>query len=219
MKHLRTMKILTVFGLLLCLFTPASAQDANALLDKLSTEAKAYGSIEATYISKMEDRVSDFQAEQSGTIFVDGDKYSLDIGDYVIISDGVTIWTYEPAVNDCYIDDADLMAEEGMDPSKLFTIWEDDFKSEWKGVTNINGLSVVQINLYPLEADAKPFHTIQLFIDESALELKRAVVKGREGTDVTYNVLTFKPRAIVPAGTFKFDPSKYPGVNLVDNRI
>jgi len=66
---------------------------------------------------------------------VDGDKYSLDIGDYVIISDGVTIWTYEPAVNDCYIDDADLMAEEGMDPSKLFTIWEDDFKSEWKGVT------------------------------------------------------------------------------------
>ena len=83
----------------------------------------------------------------------------------------------------------------------------------------INGLSVVQINLYPLEADAKPFHTIQLFIDESALELKRAVVKGREGTDVTYDVLTFKPRAIVPAGTFKFDPSKYPGVNLVDNRI
>ena len=114
------MKILTVFGLLLCLFTPASAQDANALLDKLSTEAKAYGSIEATYISKMEDRVSDFQAEQSGTIFVDGDKYSLDIGDYVIISDGVTIWTYEPAVNDCYIDDADLMAEEGMDPFQAF---------------------------------------------------------------------------------------------------
>ncbi|HBL37528.1 MAG TPA: gliding motility protein, partial [Flavobacteriales bacterium] len=64
-----------------------------------------------------------------------------------------------------------------------------------------------------------PFHTIQLFIDEDALELKRAVVKGREGTDVTYDVLTFKPQAKIPAGTFRFDPAKFPGVNLVDNRI
>ncbi|HBL37529.1 MAG TPA: hypothetical protein DDZ19_00260, partial [Flavobacteriales bacterium] len=133
MKHLRTMKFLTAFGLTFFVGASAWAQDATVLLDKLSEEAKSYGSIEATYTSKMEDRVSDFEAAQSGTIYVEGDKYSLDIGDYIIISDGVTIWTYEPAVNDCYVDDADVMAEEGMDPAKLFTIWEDDFKTEWKG--------------------------------------------------------------------------------------
>lgn len=219
MKHLRTMKFLTAFGLTLFVGASAWAQDATVLLDKLSEEAKSYGSIEATYTSKMEDRVSDFEAAQSGTIYVEGDKYSLDIGDYIIISDGVTIWTYEPAVNDCYVDDADVMAEEGMDPAKLFTIWEDDFKTEWKGQQEVNGTSLVQINLYPLKADEKPFHTIQLFIDEDALELKRAIVKGREGTDVTYDVLTFKPQAKIPAGTFRFDPAKFPGVNLVDNRI
>ena len=219
MKHLRTMKFLTAFGLTFFVGASAWAQDATVLLDKLSEEAKSYGSIEATYTSKMEDRVSDFEAAQSGTIYVEGDKYSLNIGDYIIISDGVTIWTYEPAVNDCYVDDADVMAEEGMDPAKLFTIWEDDFKTEWKGQKEVNGTSLVQINLYPLQADEKPFHTIQLFIDEDALELKRAVVKGREGTDVTYDVLTFKPQAKIPAGTFRFDPAKFPGVNLVDNRI
>jgi outer membrane lipoprotein-sorting protein len=167
----------------------------------------------------MVDKMSDFEATQAGTIYVDGNKYSLDIGDYLIISDGETIWTYEPAVNDCYVDDAEMMAEEGMDPSKLFTIWEDDFKNEWKGTVDLNGELVVQINLYPLAGDEKPFHTIQLFINEKDLELRRAVVKGREGTDVTYDVSSFKPQAEVPASTFTFDQGKFPGVNMVDNRI
>jgi outer membrane lipoprotein carrier protein len=219
MKHLRSMKSILSFALVLGFSAMVSAQDAASLLNKLSQEAKAYGSIEATYTSTMVDRVSDFEATQAGTIYVEGDKYNLDIGDYVIISDGITIWTYDPAVNDCYIDDAEIMAEEGMDPSKLFTIWEDDFKSEWKGNATVKGQNLVQINLYPLDTESKPFHTIQLYIDEGALQLKRAVVKGREGTDVTYDVGSFKPRTTVPANTFTFDPAKYPGVNLVDNRI
>jgi outer membrane lipoprotein-sorting protein len=213
------MKSIVAVTLTACCATWGWAQDANALLGKLSEQAKSYGSIEATYTSTMVDRVSDFEAIQSGTIYVEGDKYSLDIGDYLIISDGITIWTYEPAVNDCYVDDAEMMAEDGMDPSKLFTIWEDDFKNEWKGNVELNGETLVHINLYPNSGDEKPFHTIQLYISEKDLELRRAVVKGREGTDVTYDVETFKPQAQVPADKFTFDPVKYPGVNLVDNRI
>lgn len=219
MKHLRRMKFIATVTLTACCATWGWAQDANELLGKLSEQAKSYGSIEATYTSTMVDKVSDFEATQAGTIYVEGNKYSLDIGDYLIISDGETIWTYEPAVNDCYVDDAEMMAEEGMDPSKLFTIWEDDFKNEWKGSVDLNGEALVQINLYPLAGDEKPFHTIQLFISEKDLELRRAVVKGREGTDVTYDVGSFKPRANVPSSTFTFDPGKFPGVNMVDNRI
>ncbi len=219
MKHLRTMKVIVAATLTLGFATWGWAQDANALLSKLSEQAKSYGSIEATYTSTMVDKVSDFEATQSGTIYVDGSKYSLDIGDYLIISDGVTIWTYEPAVNDCYVDDAEMMAEDGMDPSKLFTIWEDDFKNEWKGTATVNGEELTQINLYPLAGDDKPFHTIQLYISEKDLELRRAIVKGREGTDVTYDVGSFKPQAEVPTSTFTFDPAKFPGVNIVDNRI
>ena len=219
MKHLRTMKVIVAATLTLGFATWGWAQDANALLSKLSEQAKSYGSIEATYTSTMVDKVSDFEATQSGTIYVDGSKYSLDIGDYLIISDGVTIWTYEPAVNDCYVDDAEMMAEDGMDPSKLFTIWEDDFKNEWKGTATVNGEELTQINLYPLAGDDKPFHTIKLYISEKDLELRRAIVKGREGTDVTYDVGSFKPQAEVPTNTFTFDPAKFPGVNIVDNRI
>jgi outer membrane lipoprotein-sorting protein len=111
------------------------------------------------------------------------------------------------------------MAEEGMDPSKLFTIWEDDFKNELKGSTVIDGRAVTHVNLYPNQGDEKPFHTIQLFIDEATMEMVRAVVKGREGTDVTYDVTSFKPRAEVSASKFQFNAEDFPGVSIIDNRL
>tara|TARA_B110000285_G_scaffold234317_1_gene310823 strand:- start:1615 stop:2292 length:678 start_codon:yes stop_codon:yes gene_type:complete len=225
MKHLRTMKWTAILKCtLLAAFAWTStgltwAQDADALLSRLSDEAKGYGSIQATYSSKLIDRASDFESVQQGSIQIDGDQFHLDLGDYRIFSDGITIWTYELAVNDCYIEDAETMAEDGMDPSKLFTIWEDDFKNEWKGETKINGELVTHVNLYPAGEQEKPFHTIQLFINESDLRLVRAVVKGREGTDVTYDVVTFQPNASLEKGLFKFNSAEFPGVNLIDNRI
>lgn len=223
MKHLRTMKflpsLLSALALIMLNSSSLLAQGAESILSQLSNEAKAYGSIEATYTSHMVDKVSDFEALQNGKIFIDEEKYYLDLGDYTIICDGTTIWTYETAVNDCYVDDADAMAEEGMDPSKLFTLWEDDFKNELKGVTEIDGRTVTHVNLYPNQADEKPFHTIQLFIDEAKMEMVRAVVKGREGTDVTYDVTSFKPRAAVRADKFKFDAALFPGVSIIDNRL
>ena len=225
MKHLRTMKLTTILkATALVLFAGASpafssAQDADALLQRLSAEAEGYGSIEATYTSKLIDRASDFESVQKGSIQIDGDQFHLDLGDYTIFSDGVTIWTYEIAVNDCYIEDAETMAEDGMDPSKLFTIWEDDFKNEWKGEIEIKGQITTQVNLYPSGEKEKPFHTIQLFIDETKLRLVRAVVKGREGTDVTYDVDTFVPNSTLDTGLFKFNPEAFPGVNVIDNRI
>lgn len=223
MKHLRSMKslssTLSAFALIFLSCSALFAQGAESLLSRLSEDAKAYGSIAATYTSHMVDKVSDFEAKQTGQIFIDQDNYFLDLGDYTIICDGTTIWTYETAVNDCYVDDAEVMAEEGMDPSKLFTIWEDDFKNELKGSTVIDGRAVTHVNLYPNQGDEKPFHTIQLFIDEATMEMVRAVVKGREGTDVTYDVTSFKPRAEVSASKFQFNAEDFPGVSIIDNRL
>lgn len=225
MTHLRIMiqascsrLMLAVFGTLI-LSTPILGQDANELLGKLSEKAQGYGSIEASYVSKLLDQTNDFEAIQNGVIQISGEKYRLDLGDYTVISDGATVWTYETAVNDCYIEDADILLEDGMNPSKLFTIWEDDFKNEWKGILSIEGQEVVQINLYPNGTKERPFHTIQLYINEKDLELVRAVVKGREGTDVTYDVEGFQSGVSLNENIFTFDEARFPGVNLIDNRF
>ena len=134
MKHLRRMKFIVAVTLTACCATCGWAQDANALLGKLSEQAKSYGSIEATYTSIMVDKMSDFEATQAGTIYVDGNKYSLDIGDYLIISDGETIWTYEPAVNDCYVDnDTDSGENEDNDEDEDRDQKEDEDADKGRG--------------------------------------------------------------------------------------
>lgn len=220
MKHLRTMN--RTFAIAVCaLFAavPAFSQDAHALLDRMSEQARTYDSVLATYTSTLTDHANDMEMTQEGAIEIEGEKYYLDLGDYVVISDGQTVWTYETAINECYVDDAEELAEDGMDPSKLFTIWEDDFRSEWRGTTTVDSRQVAQIHLYPNSTEDKSYHTIQLYIDESALELVRAVVKGREGTDVQYDVHTFTPNAAVNSGRFTFNANNYPGVEVIDNRL
>ena len=120
-------------------------------------------------------------------------------------------------MNVCYIDDTETMKEEGMDPSKIFTIWEDDFRREWMGRAEVAGRDCAHINLYA--GTEKPFHTLQLFLDDKALEVVQIVMKGREGSDVTYTVKTFSTTLEVVPGMFTFPVDKHPGVDLIDNRI
>ena len=199
-------------------FTGVS-QNAEGLLFKLSEKAKTYKTIDATYSSKMVDLKNDFEEEMKGHILIEDSKFKLDLGDFLIVSNGLSVWTYEKETNDCYLDDADMLIEEGMDPSKIFTIWEDDFKSEWMGKESVSGKECVQINLYPNESDDKPYHTMQLFVDEQGLEVVKIIVKGREGMDTEYLIERFNVGVEIPASNFSFETNEYPGASIIDNRI
>ena len=217
---MRTATLLS--SILFCLgallpFSPALAQDADALLSKLSDKAQTYTAYEIAYTSTLVDLKNDFELTQEGVVQIEGDRFHLDLGDYVIYCDGETVWTFDPEMNDCYVDDTETMKEEGMDPAKLFTVWEEDFRREWMGRETVAGRDCAHINLY--SSEDKPFHTLQLFLDDKALEIVRIVMKGREGSDVTYTVTSFSTTLQVVPGMFTFPAEKHPGVDLIDNRI
>lgn len=199
------------------LSSPALAQDADALLTKLSDKAKTYKAYEIGYTSTLVDLKNDFELTQEGVVQIEGDRFHLDLGDYVIYCDGETVWTFEPEMNECYVDDTETMKEEGMDPAKLFTVWEEDFRREWIGRAAVAGRDCAHINLYA--GEDKPFHTMQLYLDDKALEIVRIVMKGREGSDVSYTVTSFSTTLNVVPGMFTFPAEKHPGVDLIDNRL
>ena len=211
-------KILSMFGALCVLaLTPDLSQDPDLLLGELSDKAKTYTAYEISYTSTLVDLKNDFELTQEGAVQIEGDRFHLDLGDYVIYCDGESVWTFEPEMNECYLDDMETMREEGMDPSQLFTVWEEDFRREWMGRTQIGDKECAHVNLYA--GEDKPYHTLQLFIDDDALEIVRIVMKGREGSDVTYTVTSFSTSLEVKPGMFTFPAEKHPGVDLIDNRI
>ena len=214
-------KLNTLFTLLaVAIFTTTSfGQSADKLLEKLSEKAKGYNTIYAEFESTLVDKQADLEMTQEGKVKVKGEKYRLNLQDYIIISDGENVWTYEKETNTAYIDYKEDTEQGSVSPSDIFTIWETGFKSASKGTVQENGKTLEVVDLYPKEPADKPYHTIKLHIDKTTMEIVKVIVKGREGSDTVYSVNEFDPNRQFKDSEFTFNKSEFPGVEVIDNRI
>jgi outer membrane lipoprotein carrier protein len=223
MKKLFTshsMKIVLMLLAVLMFSVGLTAQDdkAAAILSKLSVKMQQYESVSATFESKMVDKQADMEVDQSGSIKVSGDNYKLEMGDITVTCDGQNVWTYMKKTNEVMVDLAeDLYDEEGIEPAELFTIWETGFKHEYAGTEEIGEVTCEVIKLFPNDPADKSFHTIKIYIDQRAMEMKRTVIQGKEGSDITYDIKDFDT-GFLKSSEFTFDETKYPGVEVIDNR-
>lgn len=197
---------------------PLVEQDSKTVLDKLSKKAKSYSSIYAEYSMTIVDK-GETVVNTTGKASIKGDKFKLIMDDYHIYCDGESVWTYDTEANECFINDFEEMQEEqDITPSELFTIWEDGFKHEHKGSVEEGGKSLTKINLYPTDS-SKEYHTIELLIDEGKMEMKKAIIKGRDGQTMTYTVKTFTPNKNLEDKEFVFSTADHPGCECEDQRF
>lgn len=198
----------------------SSAQTSKDILDKLSAKAKTWKSITADFSSSLVDKKSNVNQKQDGSIKIKGQKYHLNLSQYVVISDGQTVWSYDKKGNSCTIDNLEDVKDGAFDPSQMFTIWEKDFNHEMKNPNaTVDGVACYEIHLYPKNTKTKSYHTIVMYVDKAKMEVGKFVVKTRENAEITYKVKNFKPNSEVPDTEFQFNKAKYPGVEVVDNRI
>ena len=211
-------RILTFIIVLSTTFTIANAQQdqkAKDILNKLSEKSKTYKTIVADFTLRMLNSAEDIDEQQSGTIYIKGNKYYISIPGQVIFSDGKAVYTYLKDADEMQINDLpDALDEESVNPAKLFTMYEKDFK--YKYVKESNNQHI--INLYPVNPEGKDYHRITLYIDKTKMEIKRIEIYGKDGTNTFYIVKSFKANAPVDDAKFTFSKSKYPNVEVIDLR-
>jgi len=211
----------SLLGLSVLFGSAMQAQDAKAeaILNKLSDKMTQYESVSADFSVNIVDEQSGVDKKLEGNIQVSGDKYRVLLDDNLIISDGDNLWTYSKKSNEVMIDLAeDMYEEEGIKPADVFRIWETGlFKYQHGGEESIEGTTCELIKLYPDDPEDKDFHTIKVFIDSNALEMKKAVIMGKDGSQTIYKLNSFNTD-FIKSERFGFDQSKYPGVEVIDNR-
>jgi outer membrane lipoprotein carrier protein len=211
--------VLTISFLMLSL-SGLWAQTSKEILDKLSAKAKTWKTVSADFTTTLSDPKTSTNRKQEGAVKVKGQKYALSLPDYVVISDGVTQWSYSKKENECTIDNVEDVADDAFDPAQMFTIWEKDFRHEMKNVAaNEEGIPCYQIQLYPVVPKDKPYHTIVMYVDKAKMEAFKLVVKQRDGQEMSYRMRNLKTNTEFPDTDFQFNKSKYPGVSVTDNRI
>lgn len=215
--------IFTLFFLFVSLFSNAQAPkgmgksdaDAKKILDAVSAKFKAFKTVQANFLLKIENGSGKNMGNKAGKVFMKGTKYRIIVPGQDIFCDGSNIWSYEKASNEVTISKIDPAAN-SITPQKLFTnFYDKDFLYKLNGMVSEAGKKMQEIELTPVDK-SKNFHKVLLYIENSSINTTK--IYEKTGNRYTYSVTNMKTDAAVTDDTFVFDPKKYPGVEIVDIR-
>ncbi|MFI5163764.1 MAG: outer membrane lipoprotein carrier protein LolA [Bacteroidia bacterium] len=196
---------------------------AKAILDEVAAKTKTYTSIKAEFSSVMEKKVTNTESKvtdtQSGTLQLKGTKYKLEFKGQTIFCDSKTQWTYIKESNEVQINNApDPNATDNINPVNIFTLYEKGYKYKYEKEDVVDGVKVDIVNLYPLDAAKKPYHTIRLTIDRAKKQIIAVKIMNKNGTSNTITVKNFTTNSEMPDAMFAFNKADYKGVEVVDLR-
>lgn len=220
------MKIKQLFFLLLTttLFAaPLSAQNnvqkAKNILDKLSKTYKSHKSLKAEFTITTTNPDKS-KMSQKGTIWVKKKFFKIDMRDQEIVCDGKTIWTWQKEVNEVQIKKYNPSSRE-IQPSELFTIWEQGFNYVWAGNTTVGGKKLDVIDLVPKDGkEGKDYSKVKLNVDASTSKIVSCSIIKKNGVTITYTINSQDTNQRLNRSYFKMDTDakQKAGAEIVDLR-
>lgn len=218
------MKKALILSLVACLLViqPFGLQSAtqdnrsSEILGKVSKTYKTYKSIKATFTVNISNKQSNSSVDQSGSLYLKGKKFRVNMSGQEIYCDGKTIWTYLKDANEVQITKYD---EKTMDvsPSGIFTIYEKGFIHKYAGQKVMGGKTVELIEMTPTDK-SKPYFKVRLGIDKVASKVEEMSIHNKNGVTTTYTITKFSPNVEISDSYFKFNPKSKPGVIEIDLR-
>ena len=191
---------------------------AKEILAEVSKKYRTYDVIKTEFSYTLENPQAKIKETQSGTLFVRSkvNKYKVILKGQELISDGKNQWTYLKADKEVQLSEVDNSSD-ALNPAKIFTIYEKGFKSVYTNDTKLNGKTLHNIDLTPIDSK-RSFFKVRLQIEKLTKQITNAVIFDKNGNKYTYTIKTSTPNVKVPESTFAFDSKLYPGVELVDLR-
>ena len=187
---------------------------SQAILDKLSLKMKSYKTFYIEFSALIKNTTSGQNDNEFGKGWVKGDKYFANYNDNTIISNGLTTWSIVKEDKSVYEADSDD-SEESLNPKKLMTIWENDFKNKYTKEGKLNNELVHVINLVPKQLDKSDYSSIVLYISKSKNELKKVIMKLKDNTTMTFSLTKLTVNLAIDDTKFIFDKKKYPGFSVI----
>lgn len=216
------MKRLIILATVLFSWSVGFAQQdekAKTILEKVTEATRGYETIKASFNYVMENKEEGIHEENKGEILLKDDKFHLNLSELgmEVFNNGETVWTYMKDAGEVTIAEADDEMNEMMDPSKLFTIYEKGFSYQFVEEKTVDGVPVYVIDLFPDNEEIE-YSKIRIQVEKDRMLIKNAEMIGREGNNYIVKVEELKTDVPAAATDFKFDPGKYPDVEVIDLR-
>jgi len=188
---------------------------AEKLLESVVNKTASYKNFKADLSYTMVNKEMDIHEKKSGVIYVEGDKYRIEMEGQVIISDGKTVWTYLEDSQEVMVSDVDD-SDETISPTKILTSYNENYKAKFDSDGKYKNSDLKLINLKP--NDGKQFEKLSLLVNEKSLEIENFSVYDKNGNVFTYYIVKLEPNIDLPENFFSFDEKDYPDVEVIDMR-
>lgn len=199
-------------GILLALIISTSLfaqNDAEALLNEVSTKVKAYENISIKFKYALKNsNEENVSQETKGDVTIEGEKYVLNFFGATRIYDGKKLYTISPQDEEVTISSENSEDENTITPSKLLSFYEDGYTYKMDITQNVRGRKIQYVKLIPNDSDSEIKHVL-LGIDANTKHIYNLIEVGKNGTKTTLTVNSFKTNQTLPPSIFTFDKKKY----------
>ena len=204
-------KILIAVFLFSQLISFGQDEKAEKILKDLSANTKSYSYMDVDFDFIFINTSQDINESQKGNIKINKNKFRLDLNQQLIISDDSIQWIYLKESNELQIMEYDSQ-DEMISPNKLFTIYENGYKSQYIELKENNHI----IDLFPIESNE--FKNIQLHIDQDKIQLKKIILFDKNGGSFSYSITKFITDKEIDENSFRFNEANYPDLEIIDLR-
>jgi len=204
-------KILIAVFLFSQLISFGQDEKAEKILKDLSANTKSYIYMDVDFDFNFINTSQDINESQKGNIKINQNKFRLDLNQQLIISDDSIQWIYLKESNELQIMEYDSQ-DEMISPNKLFTIYENGYKSQYIELKENNHI----IDLFPIESNE--FKNIQLHIDQDKIQLKKIILFDKNGGSFSYSITKLITDKEIDENAFRFNEANYPDLEIIDLR-
>jgi outer membrane lipoprotein-sorting protein len=184
------------------------AEKAKALLNEVNTKVKSYENISIDFKYVLKNMSENINQETRGDVVIEGDKYLLNILGVTRIFDGKTLYSINPEDEEVTISKDNTDDESSITPSKMLSFYKEGYTYAMDIVQNISGRKIQYIKLNPIDTHSEIKH-ILLGIDAQTKNIYNLIEVGKNGTNTTLTVNSFKTNEPISKSLFTFDKNKY----------
>jgi len=185
----------------------AARPSAASVIDKVVAAMKRHPSLDIVF------SVWNNGNSYSGSMCVAGKCFHLSTPELKVWYDGKTQWTYMPDAGEVNITEPDASELAQTNPLSILSGVERNFT--FRRLKSPAGIDKIELTPRKKTGD---FASAVLTVDVATSLPKELVLKDTKGRTTTIKIASVKGGKTKPAGAFRFSPSKFPGVEVIDLR-
>lgn len=214
------MKKLLLLLFMIQLSYSMSAQDATAakkLLNEVNAKVISYNNISIDFKYVLRNANENINKETRGDVVIEGEKYLLNILGVTRIYDGKTLYTISPEDEEITISKNNTEDINTITPSKMLSFYKEGYNYAMDIVQNVGGRKIQYVKLTPTDNNSE-IKQVLLGIDAQTKHIYNLIEIGKNGTQITLTVNSFKTNEPISKTLFTFDANKYKGyyINKLD---